>query len=110
MLTAAMVFLIDDENGDERLMKKDHIVEKSRSLNHEVLFLALMMSAVNRKFSFFEIIFQSHQFPFHTIMADEFNSISNSFLGWLSSSDASLSPKIEIADLREQHAGRGVSR
>jgi len=110
MLTAAMILLIDDVNRDDRLLKDDDGVEESRSSNREVLFLARMMSAVNRKFSFFKIIFQSHQFPYHKIMADEFNSISNSFLSWLSSSEASLSPKIEIVDLREQHAGRGVSR
>jgi SET domain-containing protein 6 len=41
-------------------------------------------------------------------MADEFNSISERFLSWLSCSGATTSPKIEIADLRQQNAGRGV--
>ncbi|QDS72847.1 hypothetical protein FKW77_007092 [Venturia effusa] len=41
-------------------------------------------------------------------MVDEFDSISQGFLSWLSRSGASISSKIEIADLRRQNAGRGV--
>lgn len=39
---------------------------------------------------------------------DEFNAISKGFLDWLSRSGANINPKIEIADLRQQNAGRGV--
>jgi hypothetical protein len=40
MLTAAIILLIDDVNGDERLLKNEDIVEESRSSNREVLSLA----------------------------------------------------------------------
>lgn len=39
---------------------------------------------------------------------DDFVERSNAFVDWLRSSGAKLSDKIEIADLRQQHAGRGV--
>ncbi|KAE9962716.1 hypothetical protein BLS_010104 [Venturia inaequalis] len=39
---------------------------------------------------------------------DEFNARSKEFLGWLSRSGADINPKIDIADLRQQNAGRGV--
>jgi N-lysine methyltransferase SETD6 len=41
-------------------------------------------------------------------MVDEFGPNSAAFLSWLSNSGATVSSKIEIADLRERHAGRGV--
>ncbi|TID27664.1 SET domain-containing protein [Venturia nashicola] len=39
---------------------------------------------------------------------DGFNAISECFLSWLSRSGANINPKMEIADLRQQNAGRGV--
>jgi hypothetical protein len=39
---------------------------------------------------------------------DDFVERSNTFMNWLQSSGAKLSDNIEIADLRQQHAGRGV--
>lgn len=39
---------------------------------------------------------------------DDFATRSAAFLSWLQASDATLSEKIELADLRQQNAGRGV--
>jgi SET domain-containing protein 6 len=41
-------------------------------------------------------------------MTDTFNWQSSAFLNWLSNSGAEINPKIEIADLRDRNAGRGV--
>lgn len=39
---------------------------------------------------------------------DDFNEKTAAFTTWLRSSGATLSDKIELVDLRSQHAGRGV--
>jgi hypothetical protein len=39
---------------------------------------------------------------------DEFTNRSAAFMSWLRASGATLSEKIELADLRQQNAGRGV--
>jgi SET domain-containing protein 6 len=40
--------------------------------------------------------------------ADHFVSASNAFLTWLKQTGSTISDKIELADLRQQGAGRGV--
>lgn len=40
---------------------------------------------------------------------DEFDSISEAFLSWLSRSRTSINPGTDIADLRQQIVGRGVA-
>ncbi|KAK5004156.1 Ribosomal lysine N-methyltransferase 4, partial [Cryomyces antarcticus] len=41
-------------------------------------------------------------------MEDDFQNKSDSFMAWLRQQGASISPKIELADLRSRGAGRGV--
>jgi SET domain-containing protein 6 len=42
-------------------------------------------------------------------MAD-FDAAGQEFLAWLQRSGAEISPKIKLEDLRQAHAGRGISK
>jgi len=76
-----------------------------RILCNRIFYLSIL-EVVNFVQQIFTI--KATYWAFSFTMADDFGARSVAFLSWLSKSGTSISSKIEITDLREQNAGRGV--